>query len=83
MNLGIKYWTISDAGCATKSDSSTAAVRVALQVHRQFGTRFLVDVLKKFGFCSSCSEVQKYERSAAFHQGTDIRGTVSLDHSWQ
>ena len=28
MNLCIKYWTISDAGCPTKSDSSTTAVRV-------------------------------------------------------
>ena len=28
MNLGIKYWTIIDAGCVTKSDSSTTAVRV-------------------------------------------------------
>ena len=28
MNLGIKYWTISDAGCATKSDSSATAVKV-------------------------------------------------------
>ena len=27
MNLGIMYWTISDAGCATKSSSSTTAVR--------------------------------------------------------
>ena len=52
-------------------------LRLALQVHRQFGTKFFVEVLNKFGFCSSYSEVQKYERSAAFHQGTDIRGTVS------
>ena len=28
MNLGIKYWTISDVGCATKSNSSTTAIRV-------------------------------------------------------
>ena len=58
-------------------------LELALQVHRQFGTRFLVHVLNKTGFCSSSSEVQKYERSAVFHQGTNIRGTVSLDHSWQ
>ena len=53
---------------------------LALQVHRQFGTQFLVDVLNKFGFCSSYIEVQKYERSAAFHQGTDKSG---MNHSWQ
>ena len=28
MNLGMKYWTISDAGCVTKNDSSITAVRV-------------------------------------------------------
>ena len=28
MNLGIMYWAISDAGCTTKSDSSTTAARV-------------------------------------------------------
>ena len=28
MNLGIKYWTISDTGCTTKSDSSNTTVRV-------------------------------------------------------
>ena len=56
---------------------------LGLQVHRQFGTRFLVDVLNKFGFCFSYSEVQKYERNAAFHPSIDIRGIISLDHSWQ
>ena len=43
----------------------------------------LVDVLNKFGFCSSYSEVQKYKWSAGFHQSTDIRGAVSLDRSWK
>ena len=28
MNLSIKYWAVSDAGCATKGDSSTNAIRV-------------------------------------------------------
>ena len=28
MNLGIKYWTISDTGCTTKSHSSNTTVRV-------------------------------------------------------
>ena len=74
MNLDIKYWTISYAGCKTKTDSFTTAVRVGI---------FLVEVLNKFGFYFSYSEIQKYEQSSEFHQDTDIRGTVSLDHSWQ
>ena len=43
-------------------------------MHRQFGSRFLIDSLYSHGFCSSYSEVQKFERSAAFHQGTEIEG---------
>lgn len=49
---------------------------LAVQMHRQFGSRFLVDSLNSHGFCSSYSEVQKYERSAAVHQGTEIPGFV-------
>ena len=39
-----------------------------------FGSRFLIDSLYSHGFCSSYSEVQKFEGSAAFHQGTEIEG---------
>ena len=83
MNLVMKYWTISDAGCVTKSDSSITAVRVGTTSTSTIWSRSLVDVLNKFGFCFSYSEVQKYEQRTVFHQDTDIRGTVSLDHSWQ
>ena len=33
----------------------------------------MIDTLNKMGFCSSYSEVQKFERSAALNQGTDLQ----------
>ena len=50
-------------------------IGLAIQIHRQYGSRYLVDVLDKLRFCSSYSEVKKYERNAAFHHGTYILGT--------
>ena len=47
-------------------------IGLAIQMHRHFGSRFLVDSLHSHGFCSSYSEVQNFERSAAFFQGTHI-----------
>jgi hypothetical protein len=43
-------------------------------MHRQFGSRFLIDSLHEYGFSVSYTEVQKYEKSAAVHQGTEISG---------
>ncbi len=52
-------------------------IGLAVQMHRQFGSRFIVDSLNSHGFCSSYTEVQAYERSATVHQGTDISGFQS------
>ncbi len=49
-------------------------IGLVVQMHRQFGSRFLIDSLHSHGFRSSYSEVQKFERSAAYHQGTEIEG---------
>jgi hypothetical protein len=43
-------------------------------MHHHFGSRFLVDTLSSHGFCCSYTTVQKYERSAATTQSTDIPG---------
>ena len=37
------------------------------QMHRQLGSRFLVDSLYSHGFRSLYSEVKKFEKSAAVH----------------
>ena len=45
---------------------------LGVQMHHHFATRFLIDSLYAHGFCCSYSEVQRYERSAAITQVTDI-----------
>lgn len=45
---------------------------LAVQLHHHFASRFLIDTLNSHGFCSSYSTVQKYERSAAATQATEI-----------
>ena len=49
-------------------------IELGVQMHRQSSSRFLIESLYSHGVCSSYSEVQKFERSAAFHQGTEIEG---------
>ena len=49
---------------------------LGVQMHRQFGSRFLIDTLNQLGFCSSYSEIQRYERSAAVNLGVDIPGLL-------
>ena len=49
-------------------------IGLGIQMHHHFGSRFLVHSLNHHGFCSSYTEVQKYERSASVHQGTEICG---------
>ena len=56
--------------------NSPLQIGLGVQMHRQFGSRFLINTLNQLGFCSSYSEVQKYERSAAVHIGTDIPGLM-------
>ncbi len=45
---------------------------LGLQMHHHYSSRFLIDTLNSLGFSCSYSEVQRYERSAAVAQGTDI-----------
>ena len=46
---------------------------LAVQMHHQFASRFLIDTLHHQGFCVSYSEVQKFERSAAVTQDADTK----------
>ena len=47
---------------------------LGIQMHQHFVSRFLTDLLNKYGFCVSYNEALKYERCAAVHQGTNISG---------
>ena len=43
-----------------------------MQMHHPFGSKFLIDSLNSHGFCSSYTEVKKYEVNAADAQGNEI-----------
>jgi len=50
----------------------------AAQVHHQFRSRFLVDTLSSMGFCSSYSEVQRFEENAAATAALDVLGVGNI-----
>ena len=45
---------------------------LAIEMHHQFSSRFIVDTLHKHGFSCSYSEVQTFERSAAHTHGSEL-----------
>lgn len=45
---------------------------LGVQLNHQYGSRFLLDTLRSLGFCSTYAEVNRFERSAAASQGTEI-----------
>ena len=47
-------------------------IGLAIQLHHNFASRFLVDSLNSLGFCSSYDEVQNFSKNASSDQGTDI-----------
>ena len=49
-------------------------IGLGVQMHHHFSSKFLVDTLYRLGFCSSYTEIKKFEVSAAASQGTDIPG---------
>ena len=49
-------------------------IGLGVQLHHHFASKFLIDTLYSFGFCSSYAEVQIFQSSAAVTQGTDILG---------
>ena len=61
---------------AVRRRAITAPLQIGLgvQMHKLYGSRFLIDSLHNLVFCSSYSEVQRFERSAAFHHGIHIEG---------
>ena len=59
---------------ATRPRSLIAPLQLSLgiQLHHQFGSRFLIDSLNQHGFCASYAEITRFERSSAVSGGTDI-----------
>ena len=58
---------------AVRPRAITAPLRIglAIQMYKLYGSRLLIESLHNLGFCSSYSEVERFERSAALHQGIE------------
>jgi hypothetical protein len=56
---------------------SPLQIGLGVQLHHSFASRFLISTLHNLGFCSSYSEVQRFESNAAISQGLDIPGDVT------
>ena len=41
-------------------------------MHHFYGSKYLIDTQNSMRFCSSCTEIQKFEISAASSQGTSL-----------
>ncbi|KAK6186089.1 hypothetical protein SNE40_008194 [Patella caerulea] len=55
-----------------KVSLSPILLGLAVQLHNQFSSRFLIDTLNKFGFCSNYKEVMRFECSAAVGNSAHI-----------
>ena len=47
-------------------------IGLTVQMHRTFGSRFPIDTLSHLGFCTSYTEVRKFELNAAVFHGIDL-----------
>ena len=57
-------------------------IGLAAQLH-MFGSRFLIEALKQHGFCSSYSEVHKFESSAVVAKNQDTSHSLDQSHFLQ
>ena len=53
-------------------------VGLAVQMHHHFRSRFLIDILSAMGYCSSYSEVQRFEENAASSVAPDVLGSFNI-----
>lgn len=51
---------------------SPLQIGLGVQLHHSFASRFLVSTLNSLGFCSSYSEIQRFESNTSISQGLDI-----------
>lgn len=56
-------------------------IGLAVQMHHHFRSRFLIDNLFALGFCSSFSEVQRFEENAAATAAPDVPGNANMPGS--
>ena len=56
-------------------------IGLAVQMHHHFRSRFLIDNLFALGFCSSFSDVQRFEENAAATAAPDVLGNANMPGS--
>ena len=63
---------------STRPNTVIAPLQIgpAVQMHRTFGSSFLIDILSHLGFCISYIEVRKFELNAAVFYGIDLPETT-------
>ena len=47
-------------------------IGLAIQMHHHFRSKFLIDILSAMGYCTSYSEVQRFEENAASSIAPDV-----------
>ena len=59
---------------STRPNTVIAPLQIGLvvQMHRTFGSRFLIDTLSHLGFCTSYTEVKKFELNAVVFHGINL-----------
>ena len=63
-----------------KSIITPIQLSLAVILHRHYESRYLIDLLHKFGLCASYAEVLHFESCAADQLGTDLHD-IDIDSS--
>ena len=74
-NNDVKLTSLGQAlvqGCRPKGLLAQLQIGLGVQLHHQFGSRYLLDLLNSMWFTASYSEVQRFEASAAAAMDTSI-----------
>ena len=58
--------------CMPRGIIAPLQIGLGVQMHHLYGSKFLIETLNSLGFCSSYTEIQKFETSAASCQGTSF-----------
>ena len=69
--------------CRPKAIRPPLQIGLAVQLHHQFGSRFLIDMLSAMGFSSSYYETKLFERNAVVSNSINIEGlegTFCMQH---
>jgi len=57
---------------------SALQLGLAVQMHQHFRSRFLIDILSAMGYCSSYTEVQRFEENAAAAGAPEVLGNINI-----